>query len=394
MLKSHSKSNFIPEPPEGVYQKRSIRLLSGAHAINDTYSSFLPPLLPLIISNLGLSKTEAGLLAVFQQSPSVIQPIIGYLADHISLRYLVILAPALTGITMSLVVVAPTYLAIVILLFLSGISSAGLHSIAPAMAGRLSGRQLGKGMSIFIVGGSIGFGLGPILIVSFIENFSIDLAPWLMVVGILTSVFLYFSLRNISGRPPNNEKALSLKSALKGMRNIMMPLFGILGIAGFMTTATGTYLPVFLSEEGVDLMIVGASLSIIEIAGAAGMLIAGPLSDKIGRRIVLLILLMLAPLSMAALLTTHGWIRYLTFLVMGFGTLSSIPILLAMAQEKFPDNRALANGLVLGMSFVLRSIAAVIIGVLSDVYSLRLAFTVTALISILALPLVFLLPKK
>ena len=62
-----------------------------AHGVHDTYSAFLPSLLPVFIGAFALSNTKAGLLTVFLQAPSLLQPFIGNLADRVSLRYMVIL---------------------------------------------------------------------------------------------------------------------------------------------------------------------------------------------------------------------------------------------------------------------------------------------------------------
>ncbi len=76
---------------ESRFQTRDVITLSGGHAVHDTYSGFLPPLLPIFIQTLSLSKTEASLLMVVRQAPSVFQPIIGHQSDRLNLRSLVIL---------------------------------------------------------------------------------------------------------------------------------------------------------------------------------------------------------------------------------------------------------------------------------------------------------------
>jgi FSR family fosmidomycin resistance protein-like MFS transporter len=90
--------------------------------------------------------TEAGLLTVFMQGPSLLQPFIGHLADRISLRTFVILAPAVTATMMSLLGVAPGYAVLALFLVAVGFSSASLHAVGPVIAGNLSGRSLGRGM--------------------------------------------------------------------------------------------------------------------------------------------------------------------------------------------------------------------------------------------------------
>ncbi|MEJ2558341.1 MAG: MFS transporter, partial [Anaerolineae bacterium] len=151
------------------FQTDRVVTIASGHAVHDTYTAFLPPLLPAFIANLSLSTTEAGLLTVFIQTPSLLQPFIGHLADRLSLRYFVILAPALTAVMMSLLGVAPGYALLALLLTVAGFSSACLHAVAPVMAGRLSGQSLGRGMGFWMVGGELGRTLGPIVIVSAIQ---------------------------------------------------------------------------------------------------------------------------------------------------------------------------------------------------------------------------------
>ena len=87
---------------EEAFDTGQVLTIVGAHAVHDTYTGFLPPLLPLFVENLALSRTEAGLLTVFNQGPSLLQPFIGHLADRASLRALGLLAPAIGGVPLGL----------------------------------------------------------------------------------------------------------------------------------------------------------------------------------------------------------------------------------------------------------------------------------------------------
>ena len=119
----------------------------GAHFIHDLYTATLAPLLPVIIDRLSLSLTQAGSLSVFLSLPALLNPFIGYLADRISLRYFVILAPAATATLISSISFADSYLAMVIILLVTGVSVAAFHAPAPAMIARVSGSKVGMGMS-------------------------------------------------------------------------------------------------------------------------------------------------------------------------------------------------------------------------------------------------------
>jgi FSR family fosmidomycin resistance protein-like MFS transporter len=91
------------------FQTGKILALSIGHFIHDVYSSFLSPLLPLLIDKLSLTLTQAGFLSTIMQLPALLNPYIGVLADRISVRYFVILAPAMTAVPMSLIGIAPSY---------------------------------------------------------------------------------------------------------------------------------------------------------------------------------------------------------------------------------------------------------------------------------------------
>ena len=185
------------------FQTAGVVTVTGGHAVNDTYTSFLPPLLPSLIQSFGLSTTQAGLLSVFLQWPSVLQPFIGYLADRANLRYLVILAPAITGIAMSLLGVAPSYAWLGILLLIAGLSSAAMHSVGSVIAGGLSGSKLGRGMGYWMVGGGLGYTIGPLILVTTIQTAGIQAMPWLMLGGLVTSGVLYVRLRDVTSCTPD-----------------------------------------------------------------------------------------------------------------------------------------------------------------------------------------------
>ena len=135
------------------FQTSGVAIVSSAHAVHDTYTAFLPALLPVLIEKFSLTNTAAGLLSVFLQIPSLLQPFIGHLADRKNLRLLIILTPAITGAAMSLLSIAPAYGYLIFLLVIAGLSSASLHAIGPVLSGTLAGNKLGRGMSFWMVGG-------------------------------------------------------------------------------------------------------------------------------------------------------------------------------------------------------------------------------------------------
>lgn len=376
------------------FNTSGVTVVSGGHAVHDTYTAFLPPLLPVLIERFLMSKTEAGLLTVFLQIPSLLQPFIGHLADRTNLRFFIILTPAITGGAMSLLGIAPNFAFLAFLLIIAGISSAALHSVGPILAGTFSGKNLGRGMSFWMVGGELGRTLGPLIVVSAVGFLTIDGIPWLMIGGFFASFFLYGQLKDISTQPRNNGNSLGWSEALKKMGPIMLPLLVLIFTRAMMMASLTTYLPTFLTDEGANLWIAGASLSILEAAGVIGAFMGGTLSDRLGRRRILAISFSATPIFMFAFLWAQGLAQVPVLILLGFVALSVTPVIMALVQENFPDNRSLANGIYMAISFVLRSIAIIIVGAIADQTSLRLTFMISAALVIVGLPFIFLLPKS
>ncbi|MCB0139600.1 MAG: MFS transporter, partial [Caldilineaceae bacterium] len=150
--------------PTATFQTDQVFTVAGGHFIHDTYSAFIAPLIPLLQERLGVGYAGAGSLAIYAQMPSLLNPFIGYLADRVSLRYFIILAPAVTATLMSCMGLTSNYLALAMLMLAAGVSMAAFHAPAPAMIGRLAGQRTGTGMSIFMASGELGRTVGPLFV--------------------------------------------------------------------------------------------------------------------------------------------------------------------------------------------------------------------------------------
>ncbi len=380
-------------PHETSFQARGVALIAGVHALHDTYAGFLPPLLPLFIENLGISRVEAGLLDVFMRWPSVLQPLIGYLADRASLRYVLIIAPAITTTLMSLIGIAPSYAVLATLLLAVGLSSAAFHAVAPAIAGKLSGTLLGRGMSFWMMGGELGRALGPLVVVTAIRFVGVEGTPWLAILGVVSSLSLLVLLRDVQDTVAARGPALRFGRAMRAMSRVMLPLVALVITRALLSASLNTFLPTFLTEEGADLWFAGVSLTALELAGLPGVLTAGYLSDRLGRRLVLFVSVLAAPLLTLLLLSASGWVYVPVLLLLGFAMLSTTPVLMALVQESYPENRAMANGIYVSLSFIIRAIGLVVVGILGDRLGLRAAFTIGAVAALAGAPLILFLPR-
>jgi FSR family fosmidomycin resistance protein-like MFS transporter len=386
---------LIEKEDEDGFHLSEIVTVAAAHGAHDTYFSYLPTILPLLIKNLALNTTQAGLLTVFSQIPNLLQPVIGHLADRKNLKMLVILAPTLSGILITLVGVAPSFGLAGLLLLLAGFSSAGFHAISPTMVSAQAGRKVGRGMGFFMVGGELGFGLGPLMVVAAIGYLTLKGLPWLMSLGMLASIILFFRLKNASTvRHAQAEAGLPVPQALRQMSGLMLPMMSITFITGFLSANIVNYLPTFMSSEGAVFALAGASLAVVELSGTIGALLMGLFSDRLGQRNVVLYGTLISVLFSMGFLLLRGWMQIAMLVGVGMSAFVANPAFLSIIQTRFTRNLSLANGVYMSSSFILRSIVVVLVGIMADRYGMRPVFVGSVLVTLLSLPFIFMLPKK
>ncbi len=388
MNRKGAEGDFGPNP----FQTGGVLLVSVCHFIHDIYSSFLAPLLPLLIQKLSLSLTRAGLLTTVMQLPALLNPFIGVLADRISVRWFIILAPTLTAVPMSLIGLAPGYASLLILLFITGISVSLFHVPSPVMIAKLSGDFKGRGMALFMTGGELARTVGPLVAVGGVSLLGLEGFYPVMVLGLASSVWLFLKFKDVQIRSAHS-RPITLKGTWSEMRGILMPLVAILVARGFMHASITTFLPTYIEMKTGDLWLAGISLALVEGSGVAGVLTAGSLSDRFGRRQVLLISLVGAPIMLMAFIGLEGWMGFAALIITGFTLLSTTPVMLALVQEHSSTSPAAANGIFMMVSFMARSSVVVLVGYLGDMIGLQATYICSAAIGLLAIPFILMLPS-
>jgi MFS transporter, FSR family, fosmidomycin resistance protein len=377
--------------------KGKIYLISIAHFVHDSYTSFLSPILPLLMENLSLSYTSASFLGVVLRIPSLLNPLIGTLADNIGVKYFIALSPVITAITMCLVGNAPNYLSILILLFIAGISSSFFHVPAPVVLKRISKKGLGLSMSYFMIGGELSRSLGPIIIVAAISLWGLSGIYRLIPFGAFISIILILKLKDETLPPQKTKKLYILSSIIETIfhgKTLFIFLIGLMLVKSFTASILVTFLPTYLTEKGYSLWIAGGALALLQAAAVIGVFVMGTLSDKIGRRPLLIFLTIAAPISMVLFVLSNKWTIIPALILLGLLALSSTPVILALIQEKNFKFPSVANGLYMTISFMMTSVIVLAFGKISDMVGLEKAFYLAIICSFVGLPVLFLNPEK
>lgn len=377
---------------ESVFQTKKVVIISGAHFVHDVFSSFIAPFLPLLIAKLGLSMLLAGSLTVFFRLPSLGNPVVGMISDRVNLRYLAITAPAFTGAVMSLLGNAQNYTVLCVLLLLGGTSAAVLHVLGPILVGQASGGSLGRGMSFWMTGGEGARTVGPLVAVWAVSGLGFEGCYPLMSAGILGSFLLYLSLKETSTKSAQSSLG-GFREPWRLLRPVLIPLTGITLSRAFLVASLTAFLPTFMVSLGKSLWLSGASLSVLELSGVLGTFFGGTMSDSVGRRTVLFFSLPTSSLLMLLFIYGEDWIRFPVLFLVGGVVFTFIPVNLAIVHDHCGEYRGTATGIYMTIHFLSIATVTVLIGWLADLLSLRLAFTLSALMGLAGIPAVFFVPR-
>jgi len=361
--------------------KRTALLFIG-HLLNDGYASFFAPLLPLLIDRLDLSLALAGVLGMIRiVINSLLQPGLGHLIDRVQRPWLVVVGPLLTVVTMSLVGRVGSFFQLLLIMLAAGVGTALFHPAAAALVAVNRPQRHGLLMAFFSSGGTLGVAIAPIVIVAFVERFSLLRTPWLIALGLFILASFALPLRRVL--PPMEQKDVR-RARLRELPSRLVLLWFVIVLSSTCSTAFGTFLAVLVTERGGSAFAGGAAISVFSLSGSVSGFLAGNLSDRFGRKGVIFISLVLA--TPFYLLFLYGPVSAaIAFIaVAGVFGLSSVPVGVVAAQESLPGRTGLVSGLVMGLAWGVGGLALTPIGWLADRFGLIAVMTVVSFLPLVA----------
>ena len=352
-------------------------LLGLGHFTVDVYANLLPPLLPIFKEMYGLSyAATAGLTSIFAITSTLIQPIFGYLADRYGKKWIAALGVAWVAVLMCALGIAPGYAAIVAIVAFAGIGSAMFHPQGSAMVPKVSGGRKGLGVSIFAAGGSIGYSVMPLIAVMIVGWFGLRSLPLLIFPGLIVSYMIYRYAPDMEEDCTKNH--MDLRQVVQGMsrvRSSLTPLVTVVSLRSWVCSGMLTFIPLYFALQfkgwmfmGVDMTYIapGITLFIFLISNAIGGIIGGSLSDKYGRKQVLVTSLF-ASIPFFYLAFTCPTVMVWPFIALAGGLVyMSYPGTVIQAQEMLPRTQGMAGGLILGFGNGVGGLLVLLTGVLSD----------------------------
>jgi FSR family fosmidomycin resistance protein-like MFS transporter len=355
------------------------------------YSGMLPLLLLVLTNPLGLSYSQVGLVAMaFTLTSSLSQPFFGWLGDRKASRWLAVSGVAAIATTMGVMRFANSFTVLIILALIAGLGSAAFHPQGAVLATRTPPERRGSAMSIFMLGGNAGYAFGPVFASLFFALAGAWMPPFVAIIGLTQAGLVYWAIAQ--------QQALAKRSApaprpsKRAATSVIITLAMVIFLRSWVQTSANTFIPQVYKAQGLPDSFSSAVLFSILMPLAIGGLIGGTLSDRVGRRRILIAsTAFIGPALWGLVHFGPAW-AYLWGALLGISIGASLPVTLVMAQDLIPRGLGMMSGIVLGFTFIAGAVGVTANGFAADSLGLVPVMTWNAIVPVGAALLSLFLP--
>lgn len=377
-------------------------MIGICHLINDTMQAVIPAMYPLLERDLGLTFKQLGFISfVLNIFASILQPAVGFVTDKRSFPYALPLGMVSSFIGLTLLILSTQYWMILVSVIFLGFGSAVFHPEGSRVSFMAAGNKRGLAQSIYQVGGNTGQALAPLISAFLILPFGMT---GVSIVLVLTAVGI-FMLTKISAwykQQLEEEKLSKVKRVLvsslppltKKQVGIALSLLLVIIFARsfYVTNITNFYIFYLQDEYGLSITTGQIFVFLFMAIGVVGTYFGGGLSDRIGRKNVIL-LSVVVPIPLCLVLPyVPLWLIVPLLLIIGGLIMISFSVTVVYAQELVPSKIGTMAGLTVGVAFGMGAIGALVIGMLMDSIGIKETMIIISILPLLLL-VAFLLPK-
>lgn len=342
--------------------------LALGHGCADTCAGALFALLPFLVVERHYSYAAAGVFALTASVGSaVLQPLVGAHGDRGDAPWLLPVGLLATGLGIGAVGFATSFALTLLAVALCSAGVAAYHPEGARWARHASGSAVTADMSIFSVGGTVGFAVGPLVVAAVLAPLGLHGTAVIAAVPLAAAVVVAGALRRFRDLPMEEHAGQRHPLARASEWRPFAILLAVFCLASGVATGLLTYLPLFLVQARTSSPAASNVMtSVLLAAGAAGTLLGGIAAGRFGRRMVLLVpQLVLVPAI--ALLPSLSYAAMIpVVVVVGLAMNANIGIALVLAQEYLPQRMGLATGLTIGLCGGVGGLIVAGLGLLGD----------------------------
>lgn len=375
---------------------RHIGILSAGHLVTDINQGALPAMLPFFIAAYDLSYTAAAsIVFAVNMSSSVIQPLFGSVADRSSKPWLLPGGLMCAGLGLGLAGLFEGYHWIMMLGVLSGIGIAAYHPEAARLVSFAAGDRKSTAMSVFGVGGTIGFTIGPLIVSTAMLYWGLGGSLILLVpVSLMTIVIIsqFPLLKSLEAE--NNISKISTGLVSKENWNGFARIAILVSGRSVIFFGLNIFIPIYwINVLGQSKMTGAVALSVFAGSGILGNIVGGNLADRIGqKKVTLLGFLSLSVLLPVLIAIDSVSLATILLIPVGFMLFATYSPIIVLGQRYLPNRVGLSSGVTLGLAVAIGGGAAPFIGKLADIYGVWMALTSVSFLPILMFLLALTLP--
>jgi FSR family fosmidomycin resistance protein-like MFS transporter len=377
----------------------SVGLLTVAHASADISQGALPVLLPFFIAAHHLTYAAAAAI-VFSVNlvSTVAQPVFGHIADRRSRPWLIPVSMLLIGSGVAFAGVVPSYRLGLAFVMVTGLGIALFHPEGAMLMNHLAGQKKATGMSLFGIGGQLGFAIGPLMATAALLALGLKGTLCLLVPPAVMALLVIVRLPEI--RTGYKTGGKGRRALPQGRSGDLWPAFCCVGGAllcrSVIVYGLNTFLPLFwINVLHQTKAAGGAAVAVLFGAMVVGNFFGGRSADRFGYRAVtvagFVLLAALLPLLLLGLSPSM-----LMVLLVPIGLVMAAPFgpMVVLGQTYLPSRVGFASGVTLGLAFSFGGLLTPLFGWIADLHGLRAAVSVLAALPMLCLAFALMLLSR
>jgi MFS transporter, FSR family, fosmidomycin resistance protein len=370
--------------------RRALFAFSVGHLCVDLSSGAISALIPFLVVERHYTYGAVGTFVLASSvAGGLMQPVFGHFGDRMGARWLMAFGLVLAGIGIGSVGLLGSYAGVLVAVAVASIGVAAYHPEGARWARLSAGTRVVSGMSVFSVGGGVGFGLSPLLVTAVVAPLGLSGTPLLAVPPLVAAVAVSIVVRRLGAReftPVHGRATAALRHPDEWWPFARLAV--MYGMASWVVSGIVAYVPLFLIDErGAGPGAANAVTTVFLCAAAAGTLIGGRFADRFGRRLVLIVPPFLLIPAIALVPSLGYWAIMALAALLGVLVNFALSTAIVLGQEYLPDRLGLAAGVIVGASVGMGGIGAAILGQLGDAWGPSAVIYVTA-----ALPIAIIVP--
>lgn len=378
------------------HDRRYSYLMMIAHLCDDLNQGALVAVIPFLVLHNGYSYAEVtALLLASNAASAIIQPLFGWLGDKKPRPWLMATGIFLAGIGMAGVGVLPNYPLIMASAMLSGIGVAMFHPEGGRLGNLTAGEQKGKGMSIFAVGGKLGFTFGPLVATAAITLWGLPGTLIFIIPSTLCAAILLSQNKALLSYS-NPDKQSSDESLYQDNWVGFGFVMGAISCRSIMYYAFLSFIPLFLVYNlGQEEAFASSVISLFALVCAVGTIASGWAGQLLGAK--KLIIVSYACVAIEVVIFAFNGSLIVALILIAFLALTcdiSYPSAVAMGQSFVPHHLGMASGLSFGVMVCIGGLMTPVFGLIGDYFGLQVVMLCVTAIALLGIIITLFIPKN